>query len=427
MARRKQTKKTPSIHFRAEALQTLWSRRSEYTLNGMIPSYAWGYLIFVSCIIISVLIWGIFGSVSEYVAGEGLLLAKENSILTISSPAGVNELKEIKIKQGSQFKAGDTVALFDNPELKIQTPILKEKVNYLRDKLKNYNILSKKEIQQREIQAAKQDAIIKKIIDLEMGNLDQIQKLFLSNETLATKGLLRNNDKRFLEQQSIEARRNLENFNNQLIANEISVASFKDSWLGRILELELQEREASFALANNEVKLASISQVKASISGKVINVHKSAGEVTRDGEPIVTIVAQTAGQNTKAVIYLPGFLGKKVKPGMTALISPTIIKKEEYGSIEGIVEEVSDFPVNPQEILSDLKNESIVKSLTSKEAPIKAIISLNKVDGKLKWSSSNGPDYPITEGTYVTANIRVECKRPISLILPAFKKFLGIS
>lgn len=427
MARRKQTKKTPSIHFRAEALQTLWSRRSEYTLNGMIPSYAWGYLIFVSCIIISVLIWGIFGSVSEYVAGEGLLLAKENSILTISSPAGVNELKEIKIKQGSQFKAGDTVALFDNPELRIQTPILKEKVNYLRDKLKNYNILSKKEIQEREIQAAKQDAIIKKIIDLEMGNLDQIQKLFLSNEMLATKGLLRNNDKRFLEQQSIEARRNLENFNNQLIANEISVASFKDSWLGRILELELQEREASFALANNEVKLASISQVKASISGKVINVHKSAGEVTRDGEPIVTIVAETAGQNTKAVIYLPGFLGKKVKPGMAALISPTIIKKEEYGSIEGIVEEVSDFPVNPQEILSDLKNESIVKSLTSKEAPIKAIISLNKVDGKLKWSSSNGPDYPITEGTYVTANIRVECKRPISLILPAFKKFLGIS
>jgi HlyD family secretion protein len=205
------------------------------------------------------------------------------------------------------------------------------------------------------------------------------------------------------------------------------VASFKDSWLGRILELELQEKEASFALANNEVKLVSISQVKASIPGKVINVHKSAGEVTRDGEPIATIVAHVPGQNTKAVIYLPGFLGKKVKPGMVALISPTIIKKEEFGSIEGVVEEVSDFPVNPQEILSDLKNESIVKSLTSKEAPIKAVVSLKKVDGKLKWSSSNGPDYPITEGTYVTANIRVERKRPITLILPAFKKFMGIS
>lgn len=84
------------------------------------------------------------------------------------------------------------------------------------------------------------------------------------------------------------------------------------------------------------------------------------------------------------------------------------------------------FPVNPQEILSDLKNESIVKSLTSKEAPIKAIVTLKKVNGQLKWSSSKGPDYPITEGTYVTANIMVERKAPIGLIIPMFKKAIGV-
>ncbi|MBM3469125.1 MAG: NHLP bacteriocin system secretion protein [Alphaproteobacteria bacterium] len=426
MTTNKKTKNS-LINFRMEALQNLWSQQSEFTLYGMIPFHTWGYVIFACCVSFLLLVWGIFGSVSEYVMGEGLLVAKEDSIYSISSPAGVNQLKEIKIKPGGSFQAGEVIALFENPELKAQIPILKSKVAYLQDKLKNYKDLQEKETKEREMQASEQRSIIKKIIDLEFDNIGKIQTFLSGNDALAAKGLLRNYDKRNLEQQFVEAQRNLESFNNQLISNEIALSSFKDSWIQRILQLELQEKDASYALSTAEEKLATISNVKALVSGKVINIHKSAGETTREGEPVATIVAHAQPEDTRAVIYLSGFQGKKVKPGMRALIAPTIVQKEEYGSIEGIVEEVSDFPVNPQEILSDLKNETIVKSLTSKEAPIKAIVTLKKAQGKLKWSSSNGPDYPITDGTYVTANIMVQRKAPISLLIPMFKKLVGVS
>ena len=160
---------------------------------------------------------------------------------------------------------------------------------------------------------------------------------------------------------------------------------------------------------------------------KETNANKKIGDFVRDGESIATIAASSADNDLKAIIYIPGQVGKKVKPGMKALVSPTIVKKEEYGSIEGEIVEVSEYPVNPAEVQATLKNETMVKSLTSKEAPIKAIIKLKTIDGKFKWSSSNGPDHPITEGTNVTSTILVLQQSPISLVFPALKKLIVIS
>jgi HlyD family secretion protein len=420
-------KKSSPIKFRMEAIQHMWDRHGRYTLNGMIPTYSWGYLLFICAVLLCLSIWGVIGTVSDYVTGEGLILTKADSISNVSSPAGINQIKEIHFKQGQSIKVGDTIATFSNPELESQIPIYKNKLEFFTSKIKEYQALSEKEISERSSLIDEQKKLLDKIIATESKNIEQIEKLMSTQDFLSSKGLIRIYDKRAIQQQFTDSQRSLENSNTQMISNNISLNAFKNEWHGKIRNLQLQEQEARFNLHTQQEKLSSASEVKALVSGKLIFMDKKSGDFVRDGEPIATIAALSSSAEMRAIIYIPGQVGKKVKPGMRVLVSPTIIKKEEYGSIEGEIEEVSEYPVNPQEIMSTLKNETIVKTLTSKEAPIKAIVKLRIVDGQLKWSSSQGPGYPITEGTYVTTNILVQQQSPISLVIPAFKKLMGVS
>lgn len=415
------------IQFRMDALEHMWGHNERYSLNSLIPTYSWGYLIFACTTFLSLILWGMMGTVSDYVSGEGLLLTNAESISNVSAPAGINQIKEILVKEGDLLKVGDTIATFNNPELESQIPILKDKVQFFSTKLQEFKASSETEISARKSLIENQNKILEKIISVETNNLNEISKLLETQDMLSTKGLIRNFDKRVIQQQFADAQRSLENSNSQIIANEISLNAFKNEWQDRIRNLEMQEKEARIILSLQEEKLGSASLVKAQVAGKLIHIDKKAGDYVKDGESFAAIAASSPKDELKAVTYISGQKGKQVKPGMRVLVSPTTINKEEYGSIEGIIEEVSEYSVTPQEILSTLKNETIVKNLTSKDAPFKAIVRLETINGKLKWSASQGPEFPITEGTYVTTTVLVNRQSPISLIIPGLKKLSGVS
>ena len=130
-----------------------------------------------------------------------------------------------------------------------------------------------------------------------------------------------------------------------------------------------------------------------------------------------------------SVFHLRGD-GKKVRPDMEVLISPSTVKAEEYGFIKGKVRSVSDYPMSPEGLLRVLRNETLVKTLTGKSAPIE--ISVDLIDDAstpsgFKWSSSQGPPNPVFSGTQCTATIAVETKKPISYVIPLFRKVVGVS
>jgi multidrug efflux pump subunit AcrA (membrane-fusion protein) len=231
------------INFRREAINHIWEKYSQYTLNGMIPSYSWGYLLFLSLVVLSLLFWGVFGSVSEYVSGEGLLISGESSIYSISAPTGAHHLKAMKIKQGSIIKVGQTIAYFNSPELSLEVTTLKDRKEYLKKFLFDYKKIYEQELQERLSLLNQQKQILERIMESEKQNIQQIQDMLNIDRSLSSKGLARNVDKRYLEQQLADAQRALENGYNQLIANTVSFNSFKDSWQERIRNLEIKAKE----------------------------------------------------------------------------------------------------------------------------------------------------------------------------------------
>jgi len=109
---------------------------------------------------------------------------------------------------------------------------------------------------------------------------------------------------------------------------------------------------------------------------------------------------------------------------MTVLISPTNIKKEEFGSIKGKVALVSPFPSTPKGMLARLQNEALVKYFSQKGAMIAVRIQLitdpTNPSG-YEWTSVAGSEQTISAGTLVNSMITVKKQKPLSLIIPSFK------
>jgi len=162
-------------------------------------------------------------------------------------------------------------------------------------------------------------------------------------------------------------------------------------------------------------------------SGRILEVMVSEGNAVSPGTPIANI--ESLEQELEAVIYVPLADGKKVRPGMVVQISPSTVRREEYGLMLGTVRSVAEYPSTPQGMMRLLENANLVERLSGDGTPIEVLADLTRdptTQTGYKWTSSRGPPITIQRGTVCTATITVKEQRPITLVIPAFKEILGL-
>lgn len=123
----------------------------------------------------------------------------------------------------------------------------------------------------------------------------------------------------------------------------------------------------------------------------------------------------------EAVVYLSPGDGKRVRPGMKILVSPSWIRQEESGSILGVVSRVSELPATSREMMRTLKDERLVEALSAAAAPIEIHADLTPdptTKSGYKWSFGKGPSMKIRSQTPCDAAVVVEERAPLSLAIP---------
>lgn len=112
---------------------------------------------------------------------------------------------------------------------------------------------------------------------------------------------------------------------------------------------------------------------------------------------------------------------------MEALVTPTMVKREEYGSIRGRVLFVSDAPVSKRTMLRFLGNEDLVDQLSRDGAPMGVYVDLldsDETESGFVWTSGKGPSIVIDRNSVCSVEIVTRRQKPISLVLPFLKKYL---
>lgn len=356
-----------SALFRKSALDRIASLDElDQTMTVIKPSSILA-LISVAIVIGAALLWGFFGSVPDTVTGTGLLVNSEN--MTSVKYANQGAVKNVFVQHGDTVHNGQIIARIERQDILDQIKVSEKKLEgYL---------------------------TMQKVIHTTSRGGDEKQRMMKS---LFEQGLI-------TEQEYLNSRQ-----------TELNI------------EQQITEIKQQILLLNENYQTAT--QVMATASGRIMEIPVRRGDYVQPGSTIAVIESGNGAATISALVYFPAVEGKKIRPGMKIGLSPTTVKQEEYGFIQGLITDVSEFPVSDNYLLSSLQNVSLANTFHQIQNPIEVKVSIipdPTTYSGYKWSSSKGPEQKIGSGFICSAKVTTESKRPVSLIIPILKKnLLGV-
>jgi len=321
----------------------------------------------VGILLAVILVWSVLGTIPKKINGTGLFI----DFSTLNSVKASNQglLKDVFVERGDYVKKGQVIA-------RIECQDLLDQINILNHKL---------------------DELLKLKETLDLGTKNGVSKQ-TTLRNLYEQGLITENE-------YISA--------NQSEAN---------------LTQQINDMKQQIVVSNEAYQTSS--QIISNSNGYVKEILVRRGDYVQPGSSILVLGQSDETNVMHAVLYFPAKEAKQISCGMKIGVNPSTVKQEEYGFIEGIVTNISTYPVSDQYLMSSLQNNSLVENFRRIENPIEVEVSLipnpDTYSG-YKWSSSKGPEEKLTTGVLCTGSITVESKRPIELVIPAIKRnFLGI-
>ena len=126
-------------------------------------------------------------------------------------------------------------------------------------------------------------------------------------------------------------------------------------------------------------------------SGEVVELRISPGPPSRRGCRCLSI--QPDVDQLEVLVYVPSVMVKQVRTAMEAQVSPSTVRREEYGYLRAQVTSIADYPATPAALMRNFQNESLVTALTG-SGPVTEVhvqlIADNRprgaaTSGRLRW------------------------------------------
>ncbi|HYH01558.1 MAG TPA: NHLP bacteriocin system secretion protein, partial [Bacillota bacterium] len=187
----------------------------------------------------------------------------------------------------------------------------------------------------------------------------------------------------------------------------------------KVMEIEKQINELTLRLETNGA-------VVSPVDGRVLEVRVKKRDLSQMGASMISIVKE--GQfvnNLEVVLYVAAEEGKKIAPGMEAQISPTIVKREDYGFMVGKVTWVAEYPSTSQNMLQTLGSQELVQKMAKNGAPIEVHVELipdNATVSGFKWSTLKGAPVKIDIGNLCNGTVIVSTQKPMNMVIPYIKE-----
>ena len=384
---------------------------------------AWMALGAMMSLLLAVLVWGLFGHLPSRVAGEGILIRAGGVKSVVAVVSG--QVTSVRVGPGDRVEKGDVVATLAQPELEEQLDKARAQLAEIKSQDKERSALDSDSKRAQQAALAGDRAAARASLSASRQRLGWLRQAEQSVEGSVKAGLA-------ARAELIQARRDVQDAQDaiardlallkqlELRETDLRTASGQDD-----LSTSLKLSERIRAIESLEEKLELSSKVMSPHAGRVIEVRAQDGSLVAPGNPILNLEFSDTSSTAKlvqAIVYLPPADGKKVKAGMEVALSPSTVRREEYGYLRGKVARVSDFPSTRQGMSRLLGNDDLVQRFMSfaQGAPIAVEVELisdpSTVSG-LAWSSGRGPPLRVDSGTLATALITLQMQRPIDLVI----------
>ncbi len=413
-------KSAPKI-FRQSALEKLSSPEQLDLLLQVTSPRGWLALVPLCSLVIVGVVWSIIGRIPTKVAGQGILVSADNLMEVTASSGGT--LLEVNVHVGDEVHEGQVVARIAQPdllqeqelkELQAQRSIL-ERIDELSETLELKSIEQDRAainemIATNEKRRATLEEISRKYRDLVARHVATEQQALLAEQTVD--GVVR---------EISEGRVRLRN----LAAREAQVRQAQEK---EKLQRGLRLSDLTRKISGLEERLERTSKVVCPFHGRVAELRISRRNTeVKPGSPLFLVVpGGEAEDELEATLYVAAGEGKNIRPGMSVELSPSTVRREEFGSMLGKVESIAELPTTEQAMMAHFNDPTLVKTfLQTSGIPLEIRVRLERnpaTPSGYQWTSSQGPPTRVSRGTLCNATIVVEEQRPIVLLLPVLKK-----
>jgi len=412
--------------FRKVSLERLSSPEQLDRTLTVTPTRSWIALLAVLLLLGLTVAWGFEGVVSTTSFGQGVIVRSGGVLNVVSAGSGV--VTEMHVKVGDRIHRNQVIAQVAQPDLTERIQAIRENVGELERqrevgrqiraesvKLQVDSIARLRENAKRDIQALQdQSKLVAEQIPVEAELL--AKGLITRQQTFAAKQKLVD-----LESQVAAQNAQLKQFDAQQYSIESSPVEADIEMQSRIADLQRTQ-----GVLQQQLELAG--KVVSPYNGEVIELQVVPGSTVSAGVPLLSL--QPDLDQLEVLVYVPSAKAKEIRAGMDAQISPTTVRREEYGFLRAKVVSVADYPATPAALMRNFQNETLVKSLLGEGPITELLVSLqpdSKSSSKFLWSSPLGPPVTLSSGTLCNAQIITRQQRPVSLVIPYFKEKLGVN
>ena len=412
--------------FRKEAVESLAvPERLDRTLC-VATSKAWVGIGVLTVVVASILSWSVVGEISTFVPANGILVSRGGSVRDAVSPVS-GTLDSIDVTVGEAVERGDTLGRITHRENEERYRSALALVAEREEAIRQFRAASAAEdslvtenLARRRDRLRRTERNRRRALETAREQLESHKSLF--EERIVTRVTLERSQQQFdrAERELFMTLRELDELNARELRRQHEHESQSEDLKAR---LSMAERRA------NELKVVIDShRIAAPAAGRIIEIKSAVGNVLRPGEPFVSI--DTGRRTLEVLVYIPPGHGKRVRPGMPALVSPTTARREEYGAIRGIVRTVSAFPITLEGMAATLKNRSLADLFVRTGPPYEGRIEFESdpaSESGFAWTSPKGASQSISAGTLASVEIKVASQPPISLAVPLLKETMGLS
>lgn len=484
--------------FRKEALERNASPERLDQLVQIVNPKRWLSLIALGSLVSAGVAWSILGHIPMTVRGQGILVYP--SQVTAMQASGSGRVQEVLVRPGQIVKPGEVIVVLDQSELRQQLVLAQSKLDQLqaqatevsrlqgeRGSLEQLTTAQQRRSLLQQLQAAQ--ALTPILREKAQRSLQQ-ERAALEEQASSLRAMVETYRERWQSRQQVnqeagelviskdeileseQAYRDIENQLNQtqtrlsqLALEETQTQQEYTENINQIADLQAQLQELTSRsatqteqdiLATNSrqkeiqetertitqltLELSQSQEIRSAQGGEILELSVQPGQQLELGMPVGMIGNYERDNPPMTVAFLPVEEGEKVEKAMEMKVTPTTVKREEYGSIIGEVTQVSGYPITEQEATKLVGHGEILSGILA-EGPHVAIharlATIPDEEGSLEngscshasyqWSSSDGPDNQcFSPGTTAQVQVVVEQRTPISFVLPFLKQWVGM-
>ena len=403
--------------FRKSALDKLASPERLDELLEVTPGKGTIALMTFGVLLAGFSLWSIFGSIPERIDGSGILV--RGGGLRQLRAGGDGTLTSLKINLNDMVKDGQVVGeisqIGSSEEIKTARQQLDQaQRDYDMSKLEDEATIAGIRATIAGLAADKRST---------QGLLQKAREdLARMNQSL-TDGLV-------TRPRVDQAERDVAGFQAQLTGKDGQIAS--ENAQIRSVGQRIRAKEEAVAKARRElervsVMTSSLAKVTSTVEGHVIELRRRVGDFVRNGEVIAIIEPPSSA--IEPVVYINSASGKRIKQGMEVQVSPSTVRREEYGFMRGQIQVVGEYPVTEDAVKSVTANDQLAKELLASGTKIEVLVGLipnGDTASGYAWSSSEGPPFKIEGGTRVTVSVVAAKSSPFNYyVTPIFRNMLG--